>query len=48
MATGHHYGPGPWAADAGRADWTPSYYHGADTLGMGFDHTATGSDAVAQ
>ena len=48
MATGHHYGPGPWAADAGRADWTPSYYHRADTLGMGFDRTATGSNAVAQ
>ncbi|HEX6050134.1 MAG TPA: alpha-glucuronidase family glycosyl hydrolase, partial [Gemmatimonadaceae bacterium] len=48
MATGHHYGPGPWAADAGRADWTPSYYHRADTLGMGFDRTASGSNAAAQ
>ncbi|HEU4995648.1 MAG TPA: alpha-glucuronidase family glycosyl hydrolase [Gemmatimonadaceae bacterium] len=47
MATGHHYGPGAWA-DAGRADWTPSYYHRADTLGIGFDRTATGSDAVGQ
>ena len=47
MATGHHYGPGPWA-DAGRADWTPSYYHRADSSGMGFDRTATGSNAVAQ
>jgi alpha-glucuronidase len=47
MATGHHYGPGPWA-DGGRADWTPSYYHRADSLGMGFDRTATGSNAVAQ
>jgi alpha-glucuronidase len=47
MATGHHYGPGAWA-DAGRADWTPSYYHRADTLGIGFDRTATGSNAVAQ
>jgi alpha-glucuronidase len=47
MATGHHYGPGPWA-DAGRADWNPRYYHRADTLGIGFDRTTTGSNAVAQ
>jgi alpha-glucuronidase len=47
MATGHHYGPGPWA-DAGRPDWTPSYYHRADSLGLGFDRTASGSNAVAQ
>jgi len=31
-----------------RPDWTPSYYHRADTLGIGFDRTATGSNAVAQ
>jgi len=47
MATGHHYGPGPWA-DAGRPDWTPSYYHRADSLGIGFDRTTSGSNAVAQ
>ena len=47
MATGHHYGPGAWA-DAGRPDWTPRYYHRADTLGLGFDRTRTGSDAAAQ
>jgi alpha-glucuronidase len=47
MATGHHYGPGPWARVA-RPDQTPSYFHRADTLGLGFDRTATGSDAVAQ
>jgi alpha-glucuronidase len=47
MATGHHYGPGAWA-NAGRADWTPSYYHRADSLGIGFDRTATGSNAIAQ
>jgi alpha-glucuronidase len=48
MATNHHYGPGAWRDDAGRADWTPAYYHRADTLGLGFDRTARGSDAVAQ
>src|SRR5678816_1852416 len=47
MATGHHYGPGAWA-NGGRPDWTPSYYHRADTLGIGFNRTRAGSDAVAQ
>jgi alpha-glucuronidase len=48
MATGHHYGPGPWVDNAGRPDWNPVYYHRADTVGIGFDRTATGSNAVAQ
>lgn len=48
FATNHHYGPGAWMNNAGRADWTPAYYHRADTLGLGFDRTATGSDAIAQ
>ncbi len=47
MATGHHYGPGPWVSQ-GRPDWTPVYYHRADTLGIGFDRTPTGSNAVEQ
>jgi alpha-glucuronidase len=47
MATGHHYGPGAWAS-AGRPDWTPAYYHRADSVGLGFDRTSHGSDAVAQ
>ena len=47
MATGHHYGPGPWV-DNLRPDWTPVYYHRADTIGLGFDRTATGTNAVAQ
>jgi alpha-glucuronidase len=47
MATGHHYGPGPWVSQ-GRPDWTPVYYHRADTLGIGFDRTSTGSNAVEQ
>ncbi|MBK8476369.1 MAG: alpha-glucuronidase [Opitutaceae bacterium] len=48
MAEGHHYGPGPWVAEAGRADWTSVYYHRADEKGVGFDRTATGSNAVGQ
>ncbi len=48
MATGHHYGPGPWVDDAGRADWNPVYYNRADAGGIGFDRTATGSNAISQ
>jgi alpha-glucuronidase len=48
MAEGHHYGPGPWVAKSGRPDWTSVYYHRADERGIGFDRTATGSNAVAQ
>jgi alpha-glucuronidase len=48
MGTGHHYGPAPWVSEAGRADWTPVYYHRASPQGVGFDRMATGSNAVAQ
>ncbi len=48
MGRGHHYGPGPWVAGGPRADWTSVYYHRADRNGIGFDRTATGSNAVAQ
>ncbi|TKB96636.1 alpha-glucuronidase family glycosyl hydrolase [Pedobacter cryotolerans] len=48
MAQNHHYGPGPWVNDAGRDDWTSVYYHKADNVGIGFNRTATGSNAVAQ
>ena len=48
MAEGHHYGPGPWVDKLGRADWTSVYYHKADEKGLGFNRTATGSNALAQ
>ncbi|MCJ8157912.1 alpha-glucuronidase family glycosyl hydrolase [Sphingomonas sp. LaA6.9] len=48
MASGHHYGPGPWVDDLERADWNPVYYHRADGAGIGFDRTKAGSDAVSQ
>ncbi len=48
MATDHHYGPGPWVNDLSRAEWNPFYYHKADAQGIGFDRTATGSNAVEQ
>ena len=47
MARGHHYGPGPWVT-GGRADQTSVYFHRADSAGIGFDRTATGSNAVKQ
>jgi alpha-glucuronidase len=49
FAGSHHYGPGPWYAPKGmRADWSPVYYHKADTFGIGFDRTKSGSNAVSQ
>ncbi|WP_017669743.1 alpha-glucuronidase family glycosyl hydrolase [Blastomonas sp. AAP53] len=48
FATGHHYGPGPWVSDLARPEWNPVYYHRADSQGIGFDRTRTGSNAVAQ
>lgn len=48
MGTGHHYGPAPWVSNAGRADWNPVYYHRADSAGIGFDRTSTGSNALSQ
>lgn len=48
MAWHHHYGPGPWIKDKARADWTSVYYHRADSLGIGFDRTHKGSNAIGQ
>ncbi|MDO4823926.1 MAG: alpha-glucuronidase [Bacteroidales bacterium] len=49
FAGNHHYGPEPWYAPKGvRIDWTPPYYHKADSVGLGFDRTATGSNNLAQ
>jgi alpha-glucuronidase len=46
--TGHHYGPGPWVCDLARPEWNPCYYHKADADGIGFDRTASGTDALGQ
>lgn len=49
FAFGHHYGPEPWCYVAGaREDWLPRYYHRADSAGIGFDRSSTGSNAIAQ
>ena len=48
MGNGHHYGPAPWSDNLPRPDWNPIYYHKADTVGIGFDRTATGTNALSQ
>ena len=48
MATGHHYGPGPWVDDLSRPEWNPTYYHKADKEGIGFNRSETGTNAVSQ
>ena len=49
FAWDHHYGPEPWCEIEGaRADWLPKYYHKADSIGVGFDRTRSGSGNVDQ
>jgi alpha-glucuronidase len=47
MYAGHHYGPGPWV-NRGRQDWTSVYFHRADSIGIGFERSSKGSNAVGQ
>ena len=45
----HHYGPEPDGFIASYPlEWCPVYYHQADSAGIGFDRTHTGSDATSQ
>jgi len=48
MGTDHHYGPKPWESSLSQPEWNPVYYHKADSAGLGFNRTATGSNAVSQ
>lgn len=48
MGWSHHFGPAPWIDNKHRADWTSVYYHKADSIGIGFDRTETGSSALSQ
>ena len=48
MGINTHYGPGPWVDNAGRPDWTSVYYHKADSLGIGFNRSNTGTNATGQ
>lgn len=45
----HHYGPEPDGFIASYPlEWCPVYYHKADALGIGFDRSSKGTDAVGQ
>jgi len=46
MGQGIHFGPEPWLIKSDRPDWASAYYHRADTLGIGFDRTKKGSEAL--
>jgi alpha-glucuronidase len=46
--SGFHYAPEPWQNRSSRPDWTAVYYHRADSTGLGFDRTSTGSGALDQ
>jgi alpha-glucuronidase len=48
MQEGHHYGPDPSFNGPWREDWNNVYYHRADSEGLGFDRSSSGSDAVSQ
>ena len=48
MAAGHHYGPGPDYVNPVRADWSSTYYHKADSYGIGFDRSSKGTNGVSQ
>ena len=42
-----HYGPAP-SETLEREDWSPTYYNQADSVGLGFDRSPTGSDLTSQ
>jgi alpha-glucuronidase len=48
MYNDHHYGPMPWGNSLNRPDWNPVYYHKADSAGIGFNRTTSGSNALSQ
>jgi alpha-glucuronidase len=49
FALRNHYEPQPWCNIPNvRADFLAPYYHRADSTGLGFNRTTTGSNAVSQ
>lgn len=38
----------PWVDNLSRPNWNPVYYHKADTNGIGFDRTLSGSNTTEQ
>ncbi len=47
MGQNIHFGAEPWLEKSARPDWTAIYYHRADSLGLGFDRTSKGSNALS-
>lgn len=49
FAYNHHYGPDPgYNSDPSHPDWNSVYWHKADSKGLGYDRTTSGSDLVSQ
>ncbi|MGD9159286.1 MAG: alpha-glucuronidase family glycosyl hydrolase [Desulfobacteraceae bacterium] len=48
MAEGHHYGPGPDYKNPMRDDWSSTYYNKADSFGIGFNRSSTGTNGTGQ
>jgi len=48
LMDGSHYRPAPWRKEKLRSDGTSTSFHKADSLGIGFDRTKTGSNALSQ
>jgi alpha-glucuronidase len=48
MGANGHYGPGPWVSFLNRPEWNSVYYHKADSIGVGFNRTQSGSNALSQ
>ncbi len=48
MLTGWSVYHGPWVDNSEHQDWNSPYYHRADSIGIGFNRTRSGSDAVDQ
>lgn len=48
MKPDFHYGPAPEFSNAPREDWSSVYYHRADTIGIGFNRSSTGTGATLQ
>jgi alpha-glucuronidase len=47
MGQNIHFGPEPWLEKSARPDWTSVYYHRADSIGVGFNRTESGSNALS-
>jgi alpha-glucuronidase len=48
MARDHHYGPQPDDTVPGHEDWSPTYFHQADAIGLGYDRSVKGSNLTGQ